>query len=461
MQAFSLHNDDSASVSWRALMRIAIPMMAGSAVRYFADLSNFFWTAKLGLRELSIASALSYFLWIPQSLVVLTTVGTASFVARQRGAGDLHSAAKLGLLTTRFALFLGVATALVALACRDTVFAFCNIPRAAWGEASLYFALQLCALPVAFTENTVSSALVGLDDPTGSFTVNVIGMTVAFILTPVMIFPMHMGLSGAAVAPMVGYSCGTLYGLLRGRRFIGAEAWDLRLLLRPLRFARVRFFFPVFKVGVPLMVDALYYGAISFAMISLGSRFGEIYVAGFATDEKVAFALNLPAEGLARASVVLVGFHLGRQDSAAAKLAFGKALVLTLGVALLGVVCVNLFAHQIVGLFSNKEEYVRVASVILRISSIGIIFLGLREVTDACFGGVGNTIPSLVVGLVSALARLPLAYFLAYNLHLGGYGISWSFTLTLVAQGVILPIWFLASFNAYARRPVAMPSSQG
>ena len=40
----------------------------------------------------------------------------------------------------------------------------------------------------------------------------------------------------------------------------------------------------------------------------------------------------------------------------------------------------------------------------LAIASVGLVFVGGRDVIEAAFGGIGNTIPPVIVGLVIARA---------------------------------------------------------
>jgi Na+-driven multidrug efflux pump len=60
----------------------------------------------------------------------------------------------------------------------------------------------------------------------------------------------------------------------------------------------------------------------------------------------------------------------------------------------------------------------------------------------AAFGGAGDTIPPMLVGIPGSLARIPLAYFLAFNLGWGINGVWWTLTITTFVKAAILIIWF-------------------
>jgi Na+-driven multidrug efflux pump len=65
---------------------------------------------------------------------------------------------------------------------------------------------------------------------------------------------------------------------------------------------------------------------------------------------------------------------------------------------------------------------------------------------EASFGGAGNAVPPVIIGLVVALSRFPLAYLVAVRLGLGGIGVTWAVNGTLVLQAVALVVWFRLRF---------------
>lgn len=425
-------------------------MMAASAVRYFSDLNNFFWIAKVGTHELAVASGLSYFLWVPQSLVILTSVGTSSFVARARGAKHLRTAGRLSLVATEAAFLLGLVTAIASFVAKDLIFSACRIPPELHDKADSYFLIQIASLPLIFAQVNLSSALVGLDDPNGSLLTNGISMGIAAILTPIFVFPLKMGLAGAAWAFTVGYASGVLYGYLRGRKVAIKGVWNLKTLARIGNRRTLRELLPVLRVGSPLMADSLFHGIVAFIMVALIARYGEAYVSGLATGDKLTFILNLPAEGLSRAAVVLVGFYLGRQDQRAAKRAVLKSVFAASALGLIGTFLLLLSPRGLVSLFSEDEQYLKTTIMLLRISAVSLAFLGVREVMDACFGGIGYTLPPLLSGFLATALRLPIVYALMNLTQLRGAAVAWAFTITIPLNALVLTVWFFLRFDSFA-----------
>ena len=66
----------------------------------------------------------------------------------------------------------------------------------------------------------------------------------------------------------------------------------------------------------------------------------------------------------------------------------------------------------------------------------------LEYVLDGAFAGAGDTLPPLLVGLPLTAARVPLAWFFAHPMGLGVDGIWIAITISTMAKGILLALWF-------------------
>jgi Na+-driven multidrug efflux pump len=97
--------------------------------------------------------------------------------------------------------------------------------------------------------------------------------------------------------------------------------------------------------------------------------------------------------------------------------------------------------------------YVAIGVRVLAVASMGLVFLAARDVMEASFGGAGNAVPPVIIGLVVALARFPIAYLVAVRLGLGGIGVTWAVNGTLILQAVALVVWFRLRFVRMTAKP--------
>ena len=101
----------------------------------------------------------------------------------------------------------------------------------------------------------------------------------------------------------------------------------------------------------------------------------------------------------------------------------------------------------------GTECFYRLKTIDPEVKAIAVdylIILGLSQtamaveiILEGAFSGAGNTIPPMAVLIPGSLARIPLAYFLAFELDWGINGIWWTLTITSFLKAMLLAIWFL------------------
>jgi len=269
-------------------------------------------------------------------------------------------------------------------------------------------------------------------------------------MTPLLVRGFGVGVWGAALAQVSGDAVGYVLGMRALHRFAGtAYALPWRK-----RFKKLHELWPVVRVGAPLTIDAVIHGGVWFGLIAFLSRYGREYVAAQGTEERLTQILNLPTEGIAPAAATLVGYFLGRNRRKDALKVVWLALGMVAVVAVVGAILLRLTPAPVVAWICSDPGFVDVGVQVLAIAAIGLVFLGGRDVIEGAFGGVGNTVPPVIIGLCVALSRFPIAYLLAVRLQKGGLGVAWAVNLTLVLQTVILLAWFFFRFDRMTVRPI-------
>jgi len=430
------------------LLRIALPLTLAASVRYFVELSGIYWLGKLGVAAIAVVSSLSYFLALMRMFAGLTSAGTSAVIGRLLGESRKREASHVGQRVTTLAPLLGLLIALPALFAMPVILRAAALPPEVLREATRYLFVLLVALPFTYGLMALHATLVGLGQPRVSFETNVVGLIVAFALTPAFIAGAKLGLLGAALAQAIGEIIALAYGTMRLRALLDPET---RLPLRA-RVAKLRTLFPVLRVGTPLTVDAVLHATVGFALVAYMARFGADYVAAQGTEERLTQVLNLPTEGLAPAAATLVGFNVGRGRRDEARAAIIAALSLMALFALVGCLILLRAPRPIVAFLCDEPGYVGVSAKLLAVAAIALVFLGTRDVVDSAFGGVGNTWPPLLIGLCVTVARFPLALYLSRARGMGGIGITWAINGTLIVQAVVLLTWLFVRFDSYAER---------
>jgi Na+-driven multidrug efflux pump len=102
-----------------------------------------------------------------------------------------------------------------------------------------------------------------------------------------------------------------------------------------------------------------------------------------------------------------------------------------------------LVPRELMGILSADAETAGHGADYLRAISACLVFLNLEVVLAQAFVGAGDTLPPGLIDIPLTAARIPLAWGLATNLGMGPWGIWWAISLTAVARGALMGLWFL------------------
>ena len=434
----------------RQMARIALPLTLSAGVRYAVELSNAYWVGKLGVLALSIVASLGTFMSLSKMFAGLTSAGTSAVVGRMVGEGRQREAQRIAQKVTAVTLVLGLVVALLTGTISGFALDALRFHGADRIEARRYLTVLLMGLPFSFGMMSMNGVLVGLGRPRASMRASTASLFVGFLVTPLLVRVAGVGVWGAAVAQIAGDACGYAIGLRALHDHVGSDA---RLPWRK-RFRKLRELWPVVRIGAPLTADAVIHATVWFGLVAFLAGYGNEYLAAQGAEERFTQILNLPTEGIAPAAATLVGYMLGQNRRADALRVVWTALGAVAAVALCGATLLRLAPAPVVAWLCNDASFVEVGVQVLTIASLGLAFVGGRDVMEASFGGIGNTVPPVVVGLLVALARFPLAWLIAVRMNKGGLGVAWAVNSTLVVQTILLLGWFLLRFKQTTSRAI-------
>jgi putative MATE family efflux protein len=197
------------------------------------------------------------------------------------------------------------------------------------------------------------------------------------------------------------------------------------------------------RVGTPTMAASVGFNLILLEMLRVAQRAGgPAAQAGLGighTGEGIAFVICL---GWSAAAASLVGRHLGAGQVRAAEKAAWRSALQCGALCLVWALALFLLDEPIAALFAEEPAAQAYAASYFRIVALCLVPQAYELVLDGAFGGAGMTVPPMVVGLSLAAARIPLAWWAAFDLGLGVDGIWWVICATAALRGLIVAAWF-------------------
>jgi MATE family multidrug resistance protein len=452
LPAQRLDSSGRAHVDQRAVLALALPLMANSAVQIVLNLTDMWFMGRISLRALAAVGAVQ---WLVIAVVlVLGGAGTAvqTLVAQAYGARRYRRAAQ------------AVWTALWAMACAAPLFILA-------GSAShlilspFGFDPEVENLAAAFWFPRVGGAFVGaavwallgffngIGRPRVTLMISVVTTVANALLNQVFIFRLGWGIAGSAWATNVAQVIGVLFALLIFLRPLYRRVYRSHLTWRPHAgrlLAQLRLGVPM---GLSPAADLLGFAIFQMMQTRLGTADG-------AATQMVVILTSLaymPGYGIASAGTTLVGQSIGAgaRDWA---LRVGNRTILLAALYMGGIgILIALSGGWLLPFFTGAHDADAVAAVALGTRLLWLaagyqFFDGLNLGSSMCLRGAGDVrVPALLVLPVSLLLFVPLAHALIFAPGAGwvhflpqfGYGAVGGWVAVLVYITVLGSTLFL------------------
>jgi putative MATE family efflux protein len=417
------HRDYTEGAVGRAILILAVPMVLEMIMESVFAVSDVFFVSKLGASAVATVGLTESWLTIIYGIAMGLAIAASATVARRRGAGDGGGAAKAAgqaiLLTFGVALVLGAFGVTMA----PRLLSLMGASPDVLATGSTYARVMLGGNVSILMLFLINAIFRGAGDAAIAMRVLWLANAINILLGPCLIFGLgpfpRMGVTGAAVATMIGRSTGALFAfsrLLKPGSRIDIHTRHLRfdgaLIARLVRLA--------WSAAVQFLIGM----GSWIALIRILSTFGSNVLAGYTIGVRVIMFALLPAAGLANAAATMVGQALGANKPDRAEAAVQMAGKYNMVVLSAVGAVLAILAPFIARLFTQDPAIVPFAADALRIVACGFPFYAWGMVIGQSFNGAGDTrTPTLLNLAVFWCWEIPLAWVLAIRLGLGPRGI--------------------------------------
>lgn len=405
-----------ASVS-QALLALGLPTMLGMLMNALYNLADTFFVSGLGTHPVG-AIAVAYPLGqIIVGLGLLFGNGAASSLSRLLGRGE-HRQANCVASTAVYGSLLSGAVVigfcmlflrplLVLLGATELVMPY------ALSYTRIYLPFSLCNVFNVAMNNIVSS------EGAAKTTMKVLmtGAVLNILLDPLCIYPLALGITGAAVATAISQAVSTLLYL----RYLFKKRSTFQFRLKDCRFSR-RILSEILKIGVPTLIFQLL-TSLSIAMInSRAGDYGDSALAAMGVVTKILSMGSLMVFGFLKGLQPIAGYSYGAK--AYSRLQAVVRLATRWSTAACGLfgLGVALLAPSLVAQFTQgDQEMIQVGTLALRASGISFCSFGFYTVYSSLFLALGRARQGFFLGACrQGICLIPLLFFLPSVWQLNG-----------------------------------------
>ena len=423
----------------RALLRLALPVLASQSLRLGYQWVDAMWVKGLGVQATGAVTTSVFVLWCVYALNDVFGAGLQAYVSQLIGAGERRRAgvAVAKALTASFVM--GLACAVTGLVAARPLFALID-PAGGVAEAgATYLRIVLLGAPLVLPALTAEIAFRAAGDTRTPLMLDGLSIALNILLAPVLIYGLgpapRLGVAGAAWATVSAQALlATSYAVLALRRHpafpLARRAPGLPVRIRGLA-----------RVGVPAAIIGSLFSVVYLAFVRAASPYGEAAVAIIGVENRIEalqFVLSLSI-GFAGATLLGQALGAGRIDRAEEVLRTAQRWATWLAAGM--TVLLFAFPRLFLTLFTRDPTMFELGVPYLRILALTIVATGVEITTAETIMASGHTREMSAIYTVVSLLRIPLAFMVTRWWNAGVLGIAWLITLSCIVRAALLVGW--------------------
>ena len=411
---------------WEAVLKMAVPLILAQLVTTLYSIVDRMYIghmAGVGSLALTGLGLTSPIIGIINACAALCGSGGGPLCSIARGRGDLKDAERIMGNGLTMLLIIGVAVTVLFLAFLKPILFLLGASEATYPYAAEYGRIYILgtvfvmlSLGMNYFINAQGFARIGMLTVT-------IGAILNIILDPIMIFVMHLGIRGAAVATVISQAVSAVWAMefLCSKRSI----LDLTISNMRLRWSIVR---RILALGVTGFVMQATGALVTMtANVQLRTFGGDLYVGAMTVINSVKDVCLLICTGLTHGAQPVLGYNYGA--GAYSRVRQGIRFVACASVAY-AVFCwgvVMLIPQTLIRVFNSEPALLEICVPAMRIYFCAFAFMSLQMTGQCTFVGLGKSRQATFFSLLrKVFIVVPLIFLLPQIPFFGVRGIFWS-----------------------------------
>ena len=425
----------------RAIIKLSMPMIVAMLVQTLYNFADALWVSFLGPEALSAVGFFFPFFFMIMSVGAGIGMGGSAAISRFIGAHKKEEADNVAAHTIVLMVILGIIITIPFVVFSRNIFELMGAGNVI-DDATVYAQIMFAGTLLIFFSNVANSILRGEGDAKRSMYAMAFGSVLNIVLDPIFIYPLKMGVAGAAWASIVSMAVSSL--ILFYWLFIKKNSY-VSINLSNFRFHKF-ILLDIFRVGIPFSLTQLLMSfsflALNLIVVSVGGTDG---IAVYTTGWRIVMFGTLPLVGMATAVTAVTGAAYGANEIKKLDIAYIYSVKIGLLIEVFVAIIVFIFAPQIASIFTQSEGGARIFNDItsfLRISAIFYPLVSFGMFSSALFQGTGKGINSLIITLFRTIIfTVPFSYLFAISLKMGLNGAWWGLVVGNTFGAVIAFIW--------------------
>jgi putative MATE family efflux protein len=424
------------------LWSLSWPIMISQTLTVLGPTVDMIWVGKLGAAPIAGVGVSGMVVMAVNSIMMGLYTGLRAMIARYIGSGDTDGANTIGQQALVIGTIFSLVMAAIGIFLAEPLLSIFGVEPDVVTEGATYMRIQLAGSITMAITMVSQSVMQASGDSVTPMRISIFFRLFHVIICPLLVFGIWifpvMGVSGAAWANVISQFFGATFGIW----YLFTGRTRLKLTLKGFRLDR-DVIWRMMKIGIPASITGVQRFLPYLVLVWFISPFGTAAVGAHSLMQRIDTFIRMPAGALGNAAGVLAGQNLGAGKPDRAEKGGWIAIALYSGVMIICCIFIWFFADNMVKIFSTDAELVAITATFMRIQIVGYLVFGLTIVISLCVEGVGDTIATMIVTLLTMwVIQIPLAWFLPKYTSLGVNGVQWSISIALVARALLFTVYF-------------------
>lgn len=339
-------------------------------------------------------------------------VGASTCISVKLGQKDYDTAEHVFGNAVTLNLIIGVAFSIVTLLFLNPILRFFGASDATLPYARQYMVITLAGNVISHMFFGMNAILRAASKPRSAMMASIVTVVFNAILSPIFIWPLGMGIGGAALATIIAQAL--------------VLTWQLRIFSNPqciVHFKRgiyrpvAGIIKKIVAIGMsPFAMNVCSCIVIIFINTALIRYGGDMAVGAFGITNKIAFIFIMINMGMNQGMFPIAGYNYGARNYQRLISVVKYTATVTISIATLGFVIAQVFPYECARLFTTDTALIAISERAIRINMIAFPVVGLQMVCTGFFQSIGKA----KVSMLLSLSR-QLLFFLPLLIVLPGF----------------------------------------
>lgn len=429
---------------WKSVLSNSVPAMLAMIMMLIYNMADLFFVGQTGdtLQVSAVSLASPIFLFF-MAIGTIFGVGGTSVISRLFGSGEHKKAKSVSAFCLWATIGIGTIISLLVFFNTQNIMKLLGASTEVSTLVSRYLRIICISGPFIMISSCLSNLVRAEGKAKNAMMGMMLGNIINIILDPIFILTLDLGVTGAAIATVIGNISGSVYFLYQIMKKESLLSGNIKHVT--LDSAIIK---PVLLIGIPASLSSILMSVSQVVLNNQMAHYGDLAVAGVGVASKVSMMTGVLFIGLGQGIQPLLGYTIGAADEKRYKgiLRFSCILAFTLSATVTLLCYFNL--EGIVGSFLEDPEafvyaysfsktwlttsvlfgvfYVLLnalqaagavkASLLVNVSRQGLIFIPAVLILGAIYGEIGLIIAQPVADICSFIMVVVLYRMTSKNI---------------------------------------------